>query len=264
MDDRERIRQEELDRRDQMRRDDQAAQEERWKMERDMMQQSFVKMVSERDEQARQERKEDKRKEAIPKLSPMTEKTDLLEYLEMFEDHMHRKEIRKIGWCGHLMPLLNDERRTAATHLEPDEREVYDTLKEELISTRSESARRARECLREREGTDIFRILSRLANRFATGGTIREAMDKVVLEKLLQTLPRQAATSIWDKEPKTSKEAARLAQYYFQDRNVDMDDPRWMGRGDDGDYLRSHRSHHDENLERYPERFDQGRSYGDD
>ena len=35
------------------------------------------------------------------------------------------------------MALLNDGCRTAAT---PDEREVYDTLKEELISTSSESA----------------------------------------------------------------------------------------------------------------------------
>ena len=90
----------------------------------------------------------------------------------------------------------------------------------------------------------------------------------MVLEKLLQTLPRRAATSIRDKEPKTSKEAARLAQYYFQDRNVDPDDPRWMRRGDDGDYMRSHRDqfrhHHDENLQRYPERFNQGRSYGYD
>ena len=123
------------------------------------------------------------------------------------------------------MPLLNDGCRTAATHLEPDEREVYDTLKEELISTSSESARRPGEAFwtLEREKGQTFpqfvRILSRLANRFATGETIREAVDKVVLEKLLQTLPRQAATSIRDKEPKTSKEAARLAQYYFQDRN---------------------------------------------
>ena len=74
---------------------------------------------------------------------------------------MHRKEIPKIGWCGHLVPLLNDECRTAATHLEPDEREVYDTLKEELISTSSGSARRAGEaffgCLRER-GADISTI----------------------------------------------------------------------------------------------------------
>ena len=122
-----------------------------------------------------QERKEDKRKEAIPKLSPMTEKTDLLEYLEMFEEHMHQK---KIGWCGHLMPLLNDECRPAATHLEPDEREVYDALKEELIGTSSDNARRAGEAFQmlERERKQTF---PRLANRFATGETIREAVDKV-------------------------------------------------------------------------------------
>ena len=78
---------------------------------------------------------------------------------------------------------------------------------------------------RERGDRQFARIISRLSNRFTTGETIREAVDKVVLKKLLQTLPRQEATrlSIWDKEPKTSKEAARLA---FQDRNVDLDDPR--------------------------------------
>ena len=148
---------------------------------------------------------------------------------------MGTKEIPKIGWCAHLI-LLNDECRTAGT---------TDTLKEELISTSLESARRLGEAfwMLERKKGQTFpqfaRILLRLTNGFITGDTILEAVDKVVLEKFLQTLPRQAATNIRDKDPKTSKEAARLAQYYFQDRNSDPNDPR---RGDyrrnQGDQLR--------------------------
>lgn len=90
------------------------------------------------------------------------------------------------------------------------------------------------------------------------------------MEKLLQTLPRHTATSIRAKEPGTSKEAVRLAQYYFQDRNTDPDDPKWMRRGDGGDYRRSQRDqfsrrYHGENFERYQgEQFDRGRRYGDD
>ena len=61
---------------------------------------------------------------------------------------------------------------------------------------------------------------------------MKESLDQFVIEKLLQILPRPAATSVREKQPKTSREAARLAQLYFQDRNSDPDDPKWAKRND--------------------------------
>ena len=55
-------------------------------------------------------------------------------------------------------------------------------------------------------------------------------MDQIVMEKILQTLPRQAATFVRGQEPKSSKEAARFAQYYFRDRHTDPDDQKWNRR----------------------------------
>ena len=67
----------------------------------------------------------------------------------VLKGHMYRKVIPK---TKHLMPLSNDECRTAATHLEPDEREVYDIVKE-LISRSSESAEKHFGRLRGRRDT---------------------------------------------------------------------------------------------------------------
>ena len=102
----------------------------------------------------------------------------------------------------------------------------------------------------------MVKILTRLANRFATGDTIREALDKVVMEKFLQMLPRPAATNIREKVPTTAKEAARLAQCYFQDRNWDPDDQKVMRRGEGRDHRRYHG---DQQFKR--DRFD--RHYGE-
>ena len=115
---------------------------------------------------------------------------------------MAKKKVSKEDWSGHLMPLLNDNCRTAAARLEAGERGDYDTLKEELISTSAEHARRAGETFwtASRKKGQSFphyaRVLTRLISRFATGETIRDALDKVVLEKFIQSLPRPAAINV--------------------------------------------------------------------
>ena len=146
---------------------------------------------------------------------------------------MKKRGIDKEEWSTHLSPLLNDDCRLVTLHLEPEERVNYNTMKEELISNSPNNARRAGETFwtLERKKGQTFpqtaRILTRLSQRCAAKDTVKETLDQFVIEKLLQMLPRQAATSIREKQPTTSREAARLAQLYFQDRNSDPDDPKW-------------------------------------
>ena len=231
----------------------------------------LLRLSMEKDERTRSEtaaeRKEDKRKEAIPKIAAMTKETEISEYLEMFEENMGRKEIPRCEWCGHLTPLMNDECRSITSHMEPEDKLEYKKLKEELINASSSSSRRAGESfwtLERKKGqnfSQVARNLTRLIHRFAEKDTVKESLDQVVTEKLLQMLPKSAATSIREKEPKSSKEAARLAEYYFQDRNMDLDDPRWLKRADSRDFRRGM----GEPFQRHHrERFDKGRRYGDD
>ena len=116
----------------------------------------------------------------------MLMETDLLEYLQTFENHMKLLKVPQEGWSNHLMPLLNDECRATVSFLDAADKESYKVLKEELVSNSSENVRRASETfwnLERKKGQPfphVVKILTRLANRFATGDTIREALDKVV------------------------------------------------------------------------------------
>ena len=244
----ERQRREEMEERERKWQREQDERDRRWKEEREQMQQQFAQLfhrVEEKDQEARQERREEaaerkqeKKREAIPKLAPMTAEADVLEYLETFEENMKKRGISQEEWSTHLSPLLNDDCRLVTLHLEPEERAQYDTVKEELISNSPNSARRAGETfwtLERKKGQtfpQVARILTRLSHRFAAKETVKESLDQFVIEKLLQMLPRQAATSIREKQPNTSREAARLAQLYFQDRNSDPDDLKWSKRND--------------------------------
>lgn len=289
MEEKEQQRREEMEKKEQQRREEmeererkwqreQEERERRWQEERMQMQQQFAQLfhrVEEKDREARQERqeeaaerKQEKRKEAIPKLAPMTAEADVLEYLESFEENMEKRGIDKEVWSTHLPPLLNDDCRLVTLHLEPEERAKYDTMKEELIGNSPNSARRAGETfwmLERKKGQtfpQVARILTRLSQRFAARDTVKESLDQFVIEKLLQMLPRQAATSIREKQPSTSKEAARLAQLYFQDRHSDPDDPKWWSKrsnwrekGRDGD---RHNKHYRQGEERRQWREDRG------
>lgn len=78
--------------------------------------------------------------------------------------------------------------------------------------------------LRLKEGSPGYSI-----NRYTKDQKSREeALNAVAKEKLIQLLPSSAATYVRDKDPKTSSEAARIADLYFQDRRSSPDNPRWQ------------------------------------
>ena len=130
------------------------------------MQQRFellIKRVEATDEQHRQERKEadeerkQQQKKDIPKLAQMTETTDILEYMETFEENMEKRKVEREEWSGYLMPLLNNDCRTAALHLTQAEAELCSTqgrVSRELLHKFAKSWRCLLE-LRSTKGTHI-------------------------------------------------------------------------------------------------------------
>ena len=73
--------------------------------------------------------------------------------------------------------------------------------------------------------------LQRILFRFTKNAHSRaEVLDLMLTEKLLQTLPLSVAAHVRDKNPKSAKEAAKLADFFFQDRRSTPDHPRWQRR----------------------------------
>ena len=62
----------------------------------------------------------------------MTRTTDVEEYLDTFENYMRKAEYPPRAWAGKLQPLLNDNCRTVLLQLSAEQRDSYETVKEEL------------------------------------------------------------------------------------------------------------------------------------
>lgn len=69
---------------------------------------------------------------AIQMPQPMTAKSDLVEYLDLFETTALKKEVKQADWMDALMPLLNDRFRSVAMKFRPEVRNDYETLKAKL------------------------------------------------------------------------------------------------------------------------------------
>lgn len=79
----------------------------------------------------------DRSAKAVPKPPPMVEGEDLQDYLDMFEQTQKKRLIAEKHWSSHLLPLLEPKRRAVATHLSPEDREDYRTLKAAVLKTAS-------------------------------------------------------------------------------------------------------------------------------
>lgn len=86
-------------------------------------------------EELRAKREEDERRarlKAIQLPPPMSNKSDLMEYLQLFEKTVRRKELPREDWAPTLVPLLNDKYRGVAAKLPREVQDDFDGLKEAL------------------------------------------------------------------------------------------------------------------------------------
>ena len=67
-----------------------------------------------------------------------------------------------------------------------------------------------------------IRKLHRLAQRFIGQGTVEEVVDALVTKKLIQILPPATATYVRRSNPRIAGEAARLAEYFFQNNFIEI------------------------------------------
>ena len=134
-----------------------------------------------------------------------------------------------------MRPLLNDTCQDALAGLPYVEAGTYDTVKEHILNhcgTRHERLGDQFWSYTRPRGLSITQSLTQLQRilfRFAKNAPSRaDVLDLILMEKTLQTLPPSAAAHVRDKKPRTAKEAAKLADYFFQDRRTMPDHPRWQ------------------------------------
>lgn len=106
------------------------------------MQQQAIDKEDERFEQQaaarlaqKQEQAEKERKcllETTPLPPPMTENSDLEQFITTLEAALKKRETPKELWAPTLVPKLNDTLRTVALNLDPEEQADYSTLTQAL------------------------------------------------------------------------------------------------------------------------------------
>ena len=185
---------------------------------------------------------------AIPNMVPMTRQSDLLEYLTLFETTQVKKERKENTWAIHLLPLLNDKFRTVAMNMQSEEREQYKTLKEKLMEAEDTNLKNAAQSfwtLPKDRGTSIRDYASkllRLLKRFAEDPDPQQVLQKVLRERVIQILPKEAKAFVRNREPQTVSVACSLAEQYFS--NDERDLTSWDSRtSDDSQYYK--KQYHD-------------------
>lgn len=151
----------------------------------------------------------------------MTGKSDLFEYLQVFEKMVKRKELLEEDWALMLVPLLNDKFRGVVTKLPPETQDNYPRLREALLERDDLHTKNAASTfwtMPKRKGVtagEYHQTLLRLLDRFTEGEDRDSILDSIVKERLIQELPKEGRMYIRQRKPKTGLEATVLAEEFF-------------------------------------------------
>ena len=237
-----RLREMELEQGRRRREDEVMRQEEQTRRQLDMMQ-SLVEGIRLQGEAATRRAERDK----DVRVQKLTEEDDIVAYLTMFERLMVAYEVKKERWAFKLAPNLVGKAQIAYAALSAAEAGSYDKLKETILQRydiTEESYRQRFRATRSKRGESNRELVARLddlANKWLESCTsVDEVKDKVVLEQFLSTLTEEVRVFIRERHPKTSKEAGKLADDFFQARKDDLrgQDDRKGSQGKSGDRFR--------------------------
>lgn len=228
---------------EQERRMDAERQEERRQMRE--LQERFEEQrqadLRQRREELRERREEEERRarlKAIQLPPHMSTKTDLREFLELFEGVAERKELRREDWAPTVTPLLNDRFRSVAAKLPPEIKADYEALKQALLDRDDQHLRNPAATfwtLGKDKGVtalDYGQQLTRLADRFLRGEDRASCLDSIVMERFIQELTKDGRAWVRQRKPQSLLEATRLAEDYFHYHEESY--VSWSSRAGDG------------------------------
>ena len=211
-------------------------------------------------------RLKEERLKAIPNMVPMTAQSDLPEYLTLFKTTQMKKERSEDTWAIHLLPLLNDKFRTVAMNMQSEDREQYQTLKEKLMEAEDTNLKNAAQSfwtLPKEPGMSIRDYSSKLLcllKRFAEDLDPQQVLQKVLRERVIQILPKEAKAFVRNRDPETVSAACSLAEQYFSNDEKDL--TNWDSRhSDDSQHHRKQNRPSDDSQQYKKQYHDRGRQY---
>ena len=134
-------------------------------------------------------------------------------------------EVDEARWAFKLAPQLTGRAQQAYAALDPSDAECYTTVKAAILrryNINDEMYRQRFRSFRYKPGktpTEMAKRLTDLAGRwFKDCDTVEKVKDAAVKEQLLATLPYDVRMWVKERKPKTTGDAAQLAEDYFQAR----------------------------------------------
>ena len=169
-------------------------------------------------------------KEGEAKLVKLTVQDDIESYLITFERVMRAYEEKENRWAVKLAPQLTGKAQQAYAAMRAEDAGTYQLLKEAILRRYDISDETYRKRFREtvkKEDETVSELAVRLDDLLQKWTkdckTVAEVRDLMVREQLLNALPRDLKIWVSERKPKTSSEAADMADNYVRARKQERD-----------------------------------------
>lgn len=145
----------------------------------------------------------------------MSAKTDLMEYLQLFERMVTRKELPVEDLSPTLMTLLNNRFRGTASKLPQATQDRFQDLKAALIEQDEASVRNAAASFwarAKKRGTTALKhaqYVQRLVDRMIEGRDRDSFIDSLGKEVVTQDLPKEGRMFVRERKPYMTLETAK-------------------------------------------------------
>ncbi len=160
---------------------------------------------------------------ADPKMPSFQQGEDIENYLRRYERLARTWRWPEEEWSYRLVPLLTGQALEAYLAMDEEQAEIYEDLKEALLEKFNISPETYRQRFRSttvpggESPTETYHRLKNLYKRWVRpeGHSKEEIGEAIILEQLLRVLPYDARTWVREHEPRSGREAAKLAQQYL-------------------------------------------------
>lgn len=158
-----------------------------------------------------------------PKMQPYNEGEDIEHYSITFERIAHARQWPQDEWALHLAPLLTGKARSAYVAMDIDETMDYAKVKCAVLQKFEISAETCQVRFRssvpgeEEKPKELQVRLKDLYDKWMapTAKSKEQIGDTIIMEQFLRVLNPELRTWIKERDPKTSKEAAELAEAFL-------------------------------------------------
>ncbi|XP_032442308.1 uncharacterized protein LOC116734877 [Xiphophorus hellerii] len=161
-----------------------------------------------------------------PRFLPLSTDDDIEHFLMTFERMAQVCRWSRDEWAVRLVPLLTGKARTAYVLMDMADSENYDNVKEAILAKyeiTADTYRRRFRCLKIEPGETPRELYVRLKDLFSRWikpdkSTVQEISEQIILEQFLRMVNPELEIWIRERDPKTAKEAATLAEVFTSAR----------------------------------------------